>query len=148
MGKPKKKRVCHYCGKEYTGGGRHASRKYCTHACYSKAVVGIKRNTEHMIGERNWKWNGGSSRAYKTGYWSRDYQKWRNAVFKRDKYMCKLCGCNGYMEAHHIKSFTYFPELRFDIDNGLTLCKKCHRLIHKTFGAKIDNNDYIKEIAI
>lgn len=38
---------------------------------------------------------------------------------------CKIKG--GYLQAHHIKSFSNFPDLRFDINNGLTLCLPCHK---------------------
>jgi 5-methylcytosine-specific restriction endonuclease McrA len=58
---------------------------------------------------------------------------WREAVFARDKWTCQDCGDKkgGNLEAHHIKSFAEFPELRFAIDNGITLCKDCHKIIHR-----------------
>lgn len=78
-------------------------------------------------GENHWNWKGGKSRGYKTGYYSQKYINWRKSVFERDLYTCRVCGKNGgYLTAHHIKSFAHFPELRFDINNGLTLCEKCH----------------------
>lgn len=58
---------------------------------------------------------------------SLDYKLWREAVFKRDDFTCKECKQRGiYLEAHHIKPFALFPELRFAIDNGVTLCTSCH----------------------
>jgi hypothetical protein len=60
---------------------------------------------------------------------SREYNQWRMNVFLRDNFTCQFCGIKGcYLEAHHIKSFKHFPELRFDINNGVSLCKKCHNL--------------------
>ena len=54
-------------------------------------------------------------------------KKWRKAVFERDSYTCQFCKIRGrYIEADHIKPFAYFPELRFSIDNGRTLCRACH----------------------
>ncbi len=40
--------------------------------------------------------------------------------------MCYLCEARKELEAHHLKSFIQYPDLRFDINNGITLCKKCH----------------------
>lgn len=75
---------------------------------------------------------------------SMEYKIWRTAVYERDNYTCIWCGArsgNGktvYLAADHIKPFSLFPELRFAIDNGRTLCKECHRKTD-TFGCKVRN---------
>lgn len=59
--------------------------------------------------------------------YSPEAQNWRISVFKRDNYTCLLCGVRGtYIEADHIKPWAYFPELRYDLNNGRTLCRPCH----------------------
>lgn len=55
-----------------------------------------------------------------------DYKLWRDQVFMRDAWTCCRCGANDYLEAHHTKPWSEFPELRFDVANGVTLCLPCH----------------------
>lgn len=61
------------------------------------------------------------------------YKQWRYDVFVRDKFTCQKCGDNrgGNLCAHHIKPFADFPELRFELNNGLTLCTSCHEQEHQ-----------------
>ena len=62
---------------------------------------------------------------------SREYQEWRASVFERDHYTCQNCGqVGGTINAHHIKSFKDYPDLRLEVNNGITLCLKCHKLAH------------------
>jgi|SaaInlV_100m_DNA_2_1039680.scaffolds.fasta_scaffold22548_2 hypothetical protein len=66
-------------------------------------------------------------------YWrfNKEYYTWVQSVYKRDNYTCQDCGaCNCKVNAHHIKEGHGFPELRYDVDNGVCLCVKCHRLRH------------------
>lgn len=75
-------------------------------------------------------WKGGRSRWYKEGYYTAEYLKWRKKVFEKDNYTCQKCGAKGnkvYLTAHHKKSWTHFPKLRFIVSNGETLCEDCHK---------------------
>lgn len=58
-----------------------------------------------------------------------EYIEWRKAVFERDNWTCQECGAHGE-QAHHIKQWAHHSELRFDVDNGITLCKACHAKKH------------------
>lgn len=81
-----------------------------------------KKGTEH----HNWK--GGITSVVLKIRKSIEYKIWREAVFARDNWTCKECGRRGSIKinAHHIKPFAKFPELRFNVDNGKTLCVECH----------------------
>lgn len=61
-----------------------------------------------------------------------EYQHWRDAVYARDGYTCQHCGDSrgGNLQAHHIQPYAEFPELRYDVANGLTLCRDCHERVH------------------
>ena len=63
---------------------------------------------------------------------SGEYKEWREAVFKRDNYTCQNCmRKGGKLNAHHIKHFKDYPDLRLDIENGITLCVDCHHAVHR-----------------
>lgn len=61
-----------------------------------------------------------------------EYIKWRNEIYKRDDYTCQICGKRGgKLNAHHIKHFAKYKDLRTEINNGITLCEECHKKIHR-----------------
>lgn len=71
---------------------------------------------------------------------SRQYTTWRRQVFERDGFKCQECGqVGGTLNAHHIKAFKDYPKLRFDINNGITLCEKCHKNLHKRLREEAKN---------
>lgn len=66
---------------------------------------------------------------------SEKYKLWRKAVFKRDRATCQKCGRRGgRINAHHILGFKKHKKWRFVLDNGVTLCTKCHRKFHEQYG--------------
>lgn len=86
--------------------------------------------------EKNPNWKGGITDESQVIRHSDEYLKWRSLIYKRDKYQCRICNSKvgNNFNAHHSFSFALYPELRFDINNGVTICKKCHKLLHKIFG--------------
>ena len=79
-------------------------------------------------GEKCHFWKGGITPINQKIRDSIEYRLWREAVFARDNWTCQECEVKGgKLHPHHIKSFAKYPELRFAIDNGLTLCVDCHK---------------------
>ncbi len=91
-----------------------------------------KCSAEFRVGPRCSAWRGGVTPHNKKIRDSKQYKEWREKVFRRDDYTCQVCGArNGkgkavYLQAHHIKEFINYAELRFDLNNGQTLCLECH----------------------
>jgi len=74
---------------------------------------------------------------------ARQYKKWRLAVFTRDNFTCVNCQkVDGYLIAHHIKSWAKYPELRYKINNSITLCKNCHNLTDNYKGKAVKLNEF------
>lgn len=116
--------ICMWCGKKYEISKSYFNirgSKFCSVACRGKW------QSKNQIGENSTFWKGGISSVNRRIRNSKKWKEWREAVFERDNYICQECGeRGGLLEPHHIKPFAYFPELRFSIDNGVTLCQKCH----------------------
>ena len=92
----------------------------------------IKNMSECKKGNKHWNWKGGLTKQNHLLRNSLEYKLWQKAVFTRDYWTCVWCGYKGKnIHADHIQEFAYYPELRFAIDNGRTLCKPCHILRHK-----------------
>jgi 5-methylcytosine-specific restriction endonuclease McrA len=54
------------------------------------------------------------------------YKEFRKCVLKRDKYKCMMCKNKTQLQVHHIKKWSRASALRYEVSNGITLCKKCH----------------------
>ncbi len=88
----------------------------------------IKENRKRLLQGTHNLWKGGKTKETIRLRSSLEYKLWRDSVFKRDNYTCVWCHqLGGKLNADHIKPWAYFPELRFAIDNGRTLCVECHR---------------------
>ena len=98
------------------------------HSLETRIRMGLSRS-----GDRNPLWKGGITPLNHKLRTSFEYKLWRESVFKRDNYTCIFCGDNkgGNLEADHIKRWCDYPELRFAIDNGRTLCHDCHIKVHR-----------------
>ena len=104
-----------------------------------------ERNSE-WSGEKSPNWKGGLISQNTRDRWCLEYGLWRTSVFKRDDYTCQNCEQRGgNLNAHHILNFAQYKELRFAIDNGITLCKGCHLEFHQLYGRKNNNEEQIMD---
>ena len=78
-----------------------------------------------------------------------EFRLWREAVFARDNWTCQKYGIKGgKLHPHHIQNFAEYPELRFAIDNGITLSKKAHKEFHKKYGNKNNTKEQLETFLI
>jgi len=115
---PVPNKECPFCHKVFHT--RNREQIFCNRSCAAKPRTGEKAGA----------WKGGVTLGNERARVSNDLRKWRESVFKRDNFLCQTCGNGGKLHAHHIKSFSEFPDLRLDILNGITLCIKCHGVVH------------------
>ncbi|MCK4829941.1 HNH endonuclease, partial [bacterium] len=82
-------------------------------------------------GEGAGMWKGGITPENRKIRTSLKMKEWRKSVFARDYYTCVRClSYGGKLHVHHILPFADFPEERFKVDNGATLCRDCHHYVH------------------
>lgn len=90
-----------------------------------------------MDGEKNPNWRQGITKINAKIRSSHAHYLWRKAVLERDKKTCVKCQSKEKVGVDHIKPFSIFPELRFDISNGQALCESCHKIKTKEDVIKI-----------
>ena len=133
----KQKRItCIYCGKKFNRQPSEiakAKNNYCSAHC----------QYADMKGKNHPNWKGGITSKDVADRVGRKYFHWRKKVFKRDKHTCRKCGKKGgKMHGHHLYSFTNYPHLRFNTNNGHTLCRDCH------IGITRHEHEYLIEIGL
>jgi len=152
--------VCQYCNKKYKVRiFRKNISKYCSKECFYKSLIGHKINqgrkrsmeTRIKISANLQKidikeWNGFTATIGEKIKSSEIYRKWRKQVFQRDNYICQKTGVRGsILHPHHIKNFADYPELRFVVDNGITLADEVHREFHKIYGRRNNTREQLEE---
>ena len=141
---------CNRCGEKFPECYPHIDMKRDCHLCWDCGFLsGVINGDEYL------KWTGGFDavcdayihdgkielvRKDSTPFWllkgtpsrfTPEYKEWRDVVFERDNYTCQDCGeRGGELNAHHIKPYNEYPDLRVDVGNGITLCVECHKNRH------------------
>jgi hypothetical protein len=122
-------RVCVVCSKTFfcvDSQIKLRNRKTCSMDCRNKlkTIEAEKRAAENPNHLKD---------PDRSARYSKKMDEWRKKVFERDNYTCQKCnarngnGVSVYLEAHHVKQFALYPEIRYEVSNGLTLCKPCHK---------------------
>ena len=136
-------KTCLFCGKKYSVFYyRKDESKYCSRKCHSTDYLHttpIKHSVRH----------------------SDKYKQWRQNIFERDNYTCQQCGQRGgNIVADHIEAFSLlwisnnietFNEALlcnelWNLDNGRTLCNKCHEMTDNYGGNSTKINRKIKQV--
>jgi 5-methylcytosine-specific restriction endonuclease McrA len=108
--------------------GETLRNKYKTDADFKRRVAAAKVVNS---GKDHWNWKGGITPLTQRTRSSEESNSWTLAVLYRDSYTCRVCEAKSNLQAHHINGWAEFPEDRYIIENGLTLCEKCHAMYHK-----------------
>lgn len=113
------------------------------HTCY-------ECNLKGRSGENHYRYNPNltDEERQQRDMFNGEIRKWRETIYRRDKYTCAKCGVVGHrLNAHHINSWDEYESERFDIENGITLCESCHSNFHSRYGYGNNNeeqfNDFI-----
>ena len=105
-----------------------------------KANIGKKLSKERLekmrlaqLGENGSNWKGGITPLNKILRQNSKWGIWRELVFLRDNFTCQNPNCSFCnnklginLHPHHIKPLSIFPELVFDVNNGITYCSEFH----------------------
>ena len=56
---------------------------------------------------------------------TKEDKEWALKIKERDGFKCCICGVTTYLNSHHLIPREIKP-LKYDLDNGITLCRKHH----------------------
>jgi len=132
--KDRVKCVCETCKEEYLVKKSvfKIGSRFCSRKCLYTYL--FKTNPENHP-----RWLGGKTQENQIGRSNLEYVEWRINVWRRDFFTCQKCFSVGKnLNAHHINSWSNNINERYCIDNGITLCKDCHKELHKNYGQKTD----------
>lgn len=116
---------------------------------------GIAKSPEHItnmrlanLGEKSHFWKGGLTDENRKLRNSSFCKSWKKSIMARDKFTCVICGqIGGRLEVDHILPWCNYPEKRFDMENGRTLCKTCHRSTETfAYKATYNNGSYLNHL--
>lgn len=93
-------------------------------------------------GEKNPNWKGGLTEKNRQARNSWEAREWKEKSLSRADYKCQVCGvaqghvceCCGVkivLHVHHVKSFSKYPDERYNPENSSVMCPKCHRAEHQ-----------------
>jgi hypothetical protein len=97
---------------------------------------------EYVYGDKNNFWIDGRNK-YTLDRSTSELKTWRKKIYAKDNNTCQYCGGNHRINAHHIYTYHDNKDIGFEIDNGITLCKKCHIAFHKEYGMTNNYNQLI-----
>lgn len=83
--------------------------------------------------EKHWNWKGGITNEVHRLRQQMAYTHWKEQVHLRDADTCQHCGVQSAtrkLDTHHLKAFKDYPDLRYEVSNGITLCGSCHTKEH------------------
>ena len=108
----------------------YRKKRTCSNKCRD-ALASINR------GKLHWNYKSEMSNANQRSRLWAECIEWRENVLNRDKSTCQKCKKKGgKLTAHHIDSWATHPDVRFNVNNGVTLCYQCHRSFHSEYGQK------------
>lgn len=111
-----------------------------------QSIESRNKRSLRLRGDKSHFWKGGITNINLLERTRVEYKLWRKSVLERDNYTCqKTKQHGGELVAHHINNFSDNINLRFAIDNGVTLSKKAHKEFHKLYGIKNNTLEQIIE---
>lgn len=135
MNNKKVSRSCETCNRKFLiyrcKIGKGGQGRFCSRTCMAKWNSKGERNpmyNSQRFGSLNPNWKGGITPWRRLVYASKKWKNWSNSVREIWNYTCQICGKRGHGDIHanHIKKFIDHPLLRFEVKNGIALCKYCH----------------------